>query len=339
MVRIDGILDQAWASARPAEGERAMLTLDRLLDEMPERGQGLHRYLMKCAVCAQACGLSPEEAIARIEPVAQMRCARFGEVAEAVAKAYGTVCPTVRTGARRSAPANRKQAPLCRDTIVRRFGELAPEFLMEQSPVPIPTDSREQTKAVLRALFQPEDILLLGNRYATKPLYARAWLKHLEEGHPLGPLIMPNPLSGQPGKTKEGKDSFRCDSAVKLPAPYLVVEFDDLPLKAQVAIINRLVDADLIDCVVYSGSKSIHCWVRVGAVSTEDWEGRVKELHGKLVNYGADPSTANLSRLSRLPGGIRTDNGNRVQTLLYLKGRQEEVAFTGTGGNEHDASK
>lgn len=100
---------------------------------------------------------------------------------------------------------------------------------------------------------------------------------------------------------------------------YLVVEFDDLPLTTQVSIISRLVDAGMVDCVVYSGGKSIHCWLRADAADHSDWQGRVKQLHGKLVDYGADPSTANLSRLSRLPGAVRTDNGNRVQALLYLR--------------------
>jgi len=321
MVLIDRKLDGIWGVIKPEDEQKAMGTFERLLDEMPDRGHGLHRHIMKCAVCAQASGLQPDEAIGRIDPVARARCARYGEVAEAVAKAYGTDCPKGRTGVRKNTTSSKKPMPLCRETILRRFGEMDPNAIMEQSPVPIPADYREQTRVVLESLYNPEDILLIGNKYAKKPLYARAWLELLRDDYTIGPLIMPNPLSGKPGMTKDGRESFRCDSAVRLPAPYLVVEFDELPLKVQVSVISRLVDADIVDCVVYSGSKSIHCWVGVDAVSLEDWQNRVKQLHEKLVNYGADPSTANLSRLSRLPGGVRADKDNRIQSLLYLKSR------------------
>jgi hypothetical protein len=128
-------------------------------------------------------------------------------------------------------------------------------------------------------------------------------------------FIIPNTLSGQLGKTKDGKDSYRADSCVTDRA-VTVVKFDQIPIGKQIEFFA----GSLLNVValIHSGGKSIHGWVRVNIASSEEWQAKIQEqFFDELTAMGVDRSCSNMSRLSRMPGHFRAETV-RWQRLLYL---------------------
>jgi hypothetical protein len=200
-----------------------------------------------------------------------------------------------------------------------------PADIVRASPVPVPDDPKEQQRLVLSMLYAPDEHLFIGDKFGADVLPAEAWLEKLDAGSRPGPHIIPNPLSGEESLTKDGKTSRRCDACVA-SFRFAVVEFDNLPVHDQLAFWSavRLPVAALI----HSGGKSLHAWLRVDASDRAAWERDVEaELFaGRLIPLGVDASCRNESRLSRMPGSIRGDNG-RLQSLLYLAPEGKAVAL------------
>jgi hypothetical protein len=70
--------------------------------------------------------------------------------------------------------------------------------------------------------------------------------------------------------------------------------------------------------LIDSGGKSVHGWIRVDAVNSDEWTQRVEgKLFDLLTTVGADVACKNESRLSRMPGHFRTEK-NHWQRVLYL---------------------
>ena len=227
-------------------------------------------------------------------------------------------------------------------------GELDPfgDEVRESSPVRIEPYSDAYPHAgdmlpLLRHLYRPDDILFIGRQYDATPdniKTAAEWIAHFEnalariaeqppecqksEFERLGemfPLIMPNPLTGCEGKTKDGKPSFRADSCVG-EYRYIVAEFDKGSFDEQGAILRGLGKAGVkIAAVIYSGGKSCHAWICCEDVTTaEEWKWWVKDGFFPVLGVlGADTSCSNPSRLSRLPGVFRAEK-ERWQRLLFL---------------------
>ena len=228
-------------------------------------------------------------------------------------------------------------------------GELDPfgVEVRENSPIRLEAYSEAFPHAgdmllLLRHLYQPDDILFIGRRYDAKRdnlKTAAEWIAFFENQlawiskqtpedqqrafrrlGELYPSIMPNPHSGQPGKTKSGdKESWRADACVR-EYRYIVAEFDGMPFKQQGAILRGLGKAGMkIAAVIYSGGKSCHAWLCCDDVSNAaEWETQIKKgLFPVLAALGADKACSNSGRLSRLPGMFRADKSN-WQRLLYL---------------------
>jgi hypothetical protein len=83
---------------------------------------------------------------------------------------------------------------------------------------------------------------------------------------------------------------------------------------------NNLLSLGLINRIVDSGSKSIHCRVTLedAPESKEEYVFCWKILNEKLFNNSADTNCSNPARLTRHPRGLRRDN-NKIQTLLGFK--------------------
>lgn len=196
---------------------------------------------------------------------------------------------------------------------------------------------------LLKHLYRPEEQLFIGRReIKARPgeniRTAAEWITHFErclawiteqsperqrrEFQRLGelyPQIMPNPLTGREGETKDGGRSFRADSCVA-EYRYIVAEFDKMSFNEQGAILRGLGKAGAkIAAVIYSGSKSCHAWLVCEGVNTiKEWQRQVKNaLFPILGAAGADTACSNPSRLSRLPGILRAEKG-KWQRLLYL---------------------
>ena len=170
-------------------------------------------------------------------------------------------------------------------------GELDPfgAEVRENSPIRLEAYSEAYPHAadmlpLLRNLYRPDDVLFIGGQYDStrnnlKP--AAEWAAYFEdrlarisklppesqqsEFERLGatfPLVMPNVLSGQPGKIKSGdKESWRADSCVA-EYRYVVAEFDGMSFNEQGAILRGLGKAGVkVAAVIYSGGRSCHAWL------------------------------------------------------------------------------
>ena len=178
---------------------------------------------------------------------------------------------------------------------------------------------------LLSTLYEPDDLIWIGERYEAGVVGATIrtaadWITFFQNGGKAGPHIIPNPLTGLEGTTKDGKPSFRCDSAVKT-FPICMSEFDELGKENQIRFWSgvKLPIVALID----SGAKSIHAWVDVNKLASvatqEQWQTEIKTcLYDRfLTPMGVDSSCSNPSRLSRLPGHYRKGKA-AFQRLLWL---------------------
>lgn len=197
-----------------------------------------------------------------------------------------------------------------------------------RSAIPLDFPDHEAGWRALEVLYAPDDYLFIGGPKDAGTLgdtvrTAADWIKALRDNGPLDlsrmlPHIIANPLTGLPAPTKANpnKFTFRGDNTVKLWR-YMVVEFDDATIDDQLAFwsVVKLPVAALI----MSGGKSVHGWVQVDCVDREEWEREIEEdiFPGYLVPMGVDGACKNESRLSRLPGHVRTDSG-MMQKLIYL---------------------
>jgi hypothetical protein len=106
---------------------------------------------------------------------------------------------------------------------------------------------------------------------------------------------------------------------------HLVFELDNESLELQEARAHRLMEERIVNRVVFSGKKSLHCRISLQTPCAD------KETYGEVWNYLnglyfdslADPQCKNPSRLTRAPNGIR-DNG-ALQTATYPAGGYFEL--------------
>ena len=180
----------------------------------------------------------------------------------------------------------------------------------------------EELAAYLRALFDEGDTI----RYvldATKDpdsgkvkpgvgVYKRTAgdiLKHLDKGESVedalgtldgevGGYICINPLDGSYIGNKNVVD-----------CRFALLESDEMPIGQFAAIVR---DMNIpVAATVYSGNKSLHAIVRIGAKDLEQYRSRVEVLYKRAADNGiiVDKANKNASRMSRLPGVMR--NGKR----------------------------
>lgn len=136
--------------------------------------------------------------------------------------------------------------------------------------------------------------------------------------------IVPNPVTGRFGKTKDKKDSLRCDDSIR-DFRYAVIDFDGHdPLEEQGRVLHCLCEAmDIRICaLIQTGGRDgcgLHAWVRIDGVdSLETWNSMVRDdLFVTFEALGADPACANPSRGSRNPGLPRWGT-SLWQKLLFV---------------------
>jgi hypothetical protein len=168
-------------------------------------------------------------------------------------------------------------------------------------------------------LYGRDEQLFIGHTHggASNVRSVGEWLSVFKEGQSVPfPMLIINPLTGEIGLTKNGKESLRADSCVA-SYRYLLGEFDGLPIEDQMAFWAGFPAP--ISAVTFSGGKSVHALIRVDCADRAAWETDVEQmLFGKILKpMGIDPLCKNEARLSRLPGHFRVDKG-QMQKLLYL---------------------
>jgi hypothetical protein len=116
-----------------------------------------------------------------------------------------------------------------------------------------------------------------------------------------------NPVDGA-GVTDSNVTAYR----------FALVECDSSPLDLQLSFFAKL--ALPVAAILASGGRSLHAWVKVDARTAAEYEATVARLLALLARFGVDRKNKNPSRLSRLPGVIRTigATGDGRQRLLYL---------------------
>jgi hypothetical protein len=288
---------------------------EALLNLPESGGGGCHAGLLSVANVGRWAGFDPH--VIAEDLAAHVRGSRKvteTEISEAIAKAFNSpgVMPPPRASHRRVV------AERLLDSILRRGAGFTEEALRAASPVQINWPTDRDAVEVLEHLYRPTDRLFVGERChagASDIRTVAEWVLSFERGHLPPEHIAPNPMSGKPGLTKDGKRSYRADSCVAA-FRFAVIEFDAMPLDQQIqfwAGVRLPVAA-----VIHSGGKSVHGWVRIDAQDAAEWECGVEhELFDMLVPLGADSTCKNEARLSRMPGHFRAEKG-QWQRLLYL---------------------
>ncbi len=209
-------------------------------------------------------------------------------------------------------------------------GEHVTDFgwLSSLSPEKIPEDLAAQTRLFLVRTFREDEFVFVGmndsaGRIGATIRRCSEWIK-AAGGEMPGEKMIVNPLTGREGRTGEGKLSFRADSNVSCPR-YAVIEFDGMSLEEQCRFFGGVVLSRSLrlHSVTYSGGKSLHGLIETGLQSAGEWSALRTELKAFLSPQGAarerraDSACFALSRLSRLAGRVRADNGE-AQRLLWL---------------------
>lgn len=176
-----------------------------------------------------------------------------------------------------------------------------------------PTTTPEEA---LPGLFNPEDQICFGQSVTSAAIATIATVKQYA---PRMQFIVPNPMRGPYGTTKDGKPSPRCLDNV-LVRRYVVVEMDDVELGKdnQARIIHCLSTMNPLVMVVDSGGKSLHAWFWVEELPRAEQ----MRFFGVAAALGADTSKWDASSWVRMPGGVRPTNpGERQQNIVFYAGR------------------
>jgi hypothetical protein len=131
----------------------------------------------------------------------------------------------------------------------------------------------------------------------------------------LGCWYLCNPVDGK-WHHNPRQDTMSCRSEESLTAfRYAVLESDQAPADQWLAFIAQL--PVRVSAIYTSGSRSIHCLVRLDAANKAEFDATVAPLKRPLKVLGADPACLSAVRLTRLPGCWRPEK-NGFQRLLFL---------------------
>ena len=220
-----------------------------------------------------------------------------------------------------------------RDMVAAGGGAATSADLRALSPVAVPKDGAKQSAAFLRSLFDPTDLLYIfrdDTPTAGKPGQnlkpCSEWLAELDGGAAVrGDLIVPNPFTGEEADTTGGRKSYIAQAALAR-FPFIVVEFDELPLPEQAAFWRGLLATSplvaRVAALVYSGGKSLHGVLHVDAATLDEWQSVREQLRRLLAAdldpaFRADEQAMRPRTGTRLPGVRRFGTGRR-QELLYI---------------------
>jgi hypothetical protein len=196
--------------------------------------------------------------------------------------------------------------------------------LWEASPYRIECEyGKDDAIITLGELYKPDEVLFVGPTGERNVYTVADHINAINKAGSVGPHIIPNPMSGELGKTNDGKESYRCDATV-IDYRFALVEFDDKSKEDQLAFWYSMIKRQAFDIayIMDSGGKSLHAWIRVNLKSREAWDASVKgylydKQSGRMAIMGADTNCKNPSRLSRIAGHYRKEK-KAWQRLLYL---------------------
>lgn len=174
------------------------------------------------------------------------------------------------------------------------------------SKVPLRVRSQKQ---LLSGLFLDNEFVCVGDISfsVSKPLadWTDAELSQAQ-------YLVPNPMRGAEGLTYEGKPSAHSLSNVHHHR-HLVVEFDSGGISEHLSVLDWLSNLAPLQLIVFSGSKSMHGWFYIEAM-TEDAR---EAFFTQAVRAGADPTLWSPVQFTRLPLGFNSKSGVQ-QTVHYI---------------------
>lgn len=181
------------------------------------------------------------------------------------------------------------------------------EQLRSQSPVASP--HLIPSSEVIDRFFGEESLLCMGSAPERTSTDKRGRFRGLEAGLP---YMVPNAMSAERGMTKDGRISNRCLSNVG-PRSRIVVEYDSGSLDEQAALHLHFRENHVpLRMVVFSGSKSLHGWFDVSALSPRE----INQIRRYAAYLGADRATFSPIQLVRTPNARR--DGKVLQAVQYL---------------------
>lgn len=146
-------------------------------------------------------------------------------------------------------------------------------------------------------------------------------------------FIVPSPMSAKTGRTQSGKVSEKTNENTG-ERRFLVIEFDFSPAEKPdddrllalgkqfgiettrdmcAALADHLASKAPLALVVWSGSKSLHCWFPVNDVD----EAAVRAFFSLACELGADPATWTPSQFVRIPCGWNSKKRQRQEVIYF----------------------
>ena len=199
------------------------------------------------------------------------------------------------------------------------------DALTRLSPVNVAgLGDRDAARAQLNAMFRPGDLILVGTMkhgVGERNLRsAREWM--VDDGLLGWEQVKVNPFTG--GAAPGGKrGTTRIGEKCLARHSLMMMEFDALPLADQCRFWAGMILRRMpVVAVVYSGGKSLHGLIRVGAASERVWWDRCAQAKALYCSdpdakYRADGQSMRPAVAVRLAGAVRHDTGHR-QRLLYV---------------------
>ena len=197
--------------------------------------------------------------------------------------------------------------------------------LMAASPVPT-ADLRgvDAARAMLTAMFKPDDLILIGTmKRGVDACNLRPMSEWLTDSRLINfEQVKINPFTGKEEIGSNGTQSRLLEKCVAR-FPLMLLEFDGLPLQDQCRFWAGMIEREMpIVSIVYSGGKSLHGVLRVGAANASIWAERCEQAKALFCadpdeKYRADIQAMRPAVAVRLAGSIRQDT-KREQRLLYL---------------------
>lgn len=230
-----------------------------------------------------------------------------------------------------------------RDMIAAGGGSATVADLTAMSPSAILPTPQLQTRDFFRACYDGGDMLFIDNseRHQLGEIGANiktvdAWVDWCcLAGDMGGDILLPNPLTGKPAENAQGYQSYTASACIAT-FPFIVIEFDAMPIEAQCAFWRGILAKSPIGrkvvSITHSGGKSLHGLVYVGADTVEAWRNSAAGLRRMLCAdsdeaYRCDPAALSSPRQgTRLPGVARRGKGaGQMQNLVYLNPTAREA--------------
>ena len=202
--------------------------------------------------------------------------------------------------------------------------------LWEASPVRLDDEWTRDAALLASYLYRSDERLNFVDRYTLKEgkavpasigetLPQPEFVARLQEGPPpcpAGGWLRMNPVDGH-GTGDANVTAYR----------FALMESDALPPDVQLSLWARLPLP--IAAILTSGGRSVHAWVKVDAECIDDYRNATARLLATLARFGVDGQNKNPSRLSRMPGALRTIGAAKDgrQRLLYLNPEPKQEAI------------